>query len=97
MSYPEGTPERELQDAMEVLNATVEKVARLNGSVKDGFYIQDWAVVGAAIRADDDPTIVMWVVPGTPMATYQLHGLIDLSDKWLVTGGNDLDDNNNEE
>lgn len=92
MSYAEGTPERALQDALAELNAAVEKVARLNGSVPDGFYVQDWAVIGAASRADDDPTVIMWAVPGTPMATYQLHGLIDLADRWIVQGSNDLTD-----
>jgi len=97
VSYAEGTPERALQDALEELNTAVEKVARLNGSVPIGFYVQDWAVIGAASRADEDPTVIMWAVPGTPMATYQLHGLIDLADKWIVTGGNDLDIDDGEE
>lgn len=92
MSYAEGTPERELQDAMDELNTAVEKVARLNGSVPEEFYIQDWALIGGATRVDHDPNIIMFAIPGTPMATYQLHGLLDLADKWLVTGENALPD-----
>lgn len=99
MTYAEGTPERELQDAMESLNIAVERVARLNGSVPENFYVQDWAVVGAATRVDRDPTVIMFAVPGTPMATYQLHGLLDLADKWIVSdpGSNDLEDAENED
>jgi hypothetical protein len=91
VSYPDGTPERELQLAVEDLNAAVEKVVRLNGSVPDNFYIQDWAVIGAATRVDDNDTIIMFAVPGVSMATYQLHGLIDLADRWIVVGPDSQD------
>lgn len=89
MTFAEGTPERELQDAQLALDAAVERVVRLNGSVPEGFYVQDWAVVGSATKIDGEHTINMWVVPGTTMATYQLHGLLDLVDKWIVMGEQD--------
>lgn len=89
MSYAEGTPERALQLAQQELSSAVEKVARLNGRVPEGFYVQDWVVLGSASKISDDPALIMFVIPGTPMATYQLHGLIDLADRWLVLGEND--------
>lgn len=84
MSYPEGSDEKALQDAEHDLSAAVERVARLSGSVPDGYYMQDWAVVGAAAQAEGQRKIVMFAIPGTPMVTYQLHGLLDLADKWIV-------------
>lgn len=95
MSYAEGTPERELQEAMTELDAAVEKVARLSGTVKDGSYIQDWAVIGGAAHPEGGSS-TMFVVPGTSMTTYQLHGLLDLTDIWVVSGGAD-DDNDDDE
>lgn len=86
---------------MRELSAAVEKAVRINGSVPNGFYIQDWAVVGAAVNLDNPDAIVMFATPGTAMAAYQLHGLLDLTDKWIVadptsTLDNDDDDDNDE-
>lgn len=93
MSYAEGTPERALQDALTALDTAVESVARLSGAVKDGYYIQDWAIIGGASNPDGGgSTSTMFVVPGTSMTTYQLHGLLDLTDMWVVTGGSDDDE-----
>lgn len=91
MSYAEGTPERALQDAMTELDAAVESVARLSGAVKDGYYVQDWAVIGGAAKPDGGGS-TMFVVPGTSMTTYQLHGLLDLTDMWVVTGSDERED-----
>lgn len=96
MSYAEGTPERELQIAVEDLGACIEKVARLNGSVPDGFYISDWAAVGAAISMEQVETSMLFAIPGSRMATYQLHGLLDTCDKWILSGDSDLDSDTEE-
>lgn len=73
-----------LAAALRELNVAVEKVVRLNGSVPDGFYIGDWAVVGAANMLDEPDRLIMFATPGSAMAPYQLHGLLDLTDKWIV-------------
>jgi len=77
-------PNTELGEALAELNRAVEKVVRLNGSVPDGFYIGDWAVIGAASMLDDPDRIIMFATPGSAMAPYQLHGLLDLTDRWIV-------------
>lgn len=81
----------QLQKAMEELDALVDKVARLNGSVPEGWIINDWAVVGAGVNFNDgEAGNVMFAIPVRPMPTYQIHGLLDTTDKWILTGDNDL-------
>lgn len=88
MSYASGTPERELQDAMQELSSAVEKVARLSGVVEDGYYVSDWAVCGAAVTPGTDD-VTMFSLPCRPMPQYVLHGLLDTCDTWIMAGGND--------
>jgi ABC-type sugar transport system substrate-binding protein len=73
------------QDAtMQALHEAIEAVLRANGTVPDGFYIGDWAVVGAAQSFDEPGRVIMFATPGNAMAPYQLHGLLDLADRWIV-------------
>lgn len=69
---------------MQELHEAVEAVLRANGTLPDGFYIGDWAIVGAAQSFDDSGRVIMFATPGAPMAPYQLHGLLDLADRWIV-------------
>lgn len=74
-----------IQDAnMEHLHNVVEQVLRANGTVPDGFYIGDWAIVGAAQSLEEPERVIMFATPGRPMAPYALHGLLDLADRWIV-------------
>lgn len=68
---------------MQALHEAVEAALRANGTVPDGFYIGDWAVVGAAQSLTDN-RVIMFATPGNSMAPYQLHGLLDLADRWIV-------------
>jgi hypothetical protein len=69
---------------MQALHEAVEVILRANGTVPDGFYIGDWAVVGAAQSLNPPERIIMFATPGSPMAPYQLHGLLSLTDEWIV-------------
>lgn len=89
------------QENMRTLNEVVERVLRANGTVPDGFYIGDWAVVGAAQSLEEPERIIMFATPSHPMPPYQLHGLLDLADKWIVADPmstpDDYDDSEDEE
>lgn len=69
---------------MQTLHEVIEQVLRANGTVPDGFYIGDWAVVGAAQSLEEPGRVIMFATPGAPMPPYQLHGLLSLADKWIV-------------
>lgn len=85
MAYAEGSPERENQVAQEEFFAAAEKIARLSNAVPDGFYIQDFVVVGVAQPPEGQESAV-FIVPGTSMRTDQLHGLLTYADDALMNG-----------
>lgn len=88
----------QLQKAMEELDTLVDKIARLNGSVPEGWVINDWAVVGAGVNFNDgEQGNVMFAIPVRPMPTYQIHGLLSTTDAWILTGDNDLSSEEDDE
>lgn len=68
----------------EQLQAAVEEELRANGTVPDGFYIGDYAIVGVAQSLTEPERFIMFATPGQPMQPYRLHGLLSLADKWIV-------------
>jgi hypothetical protein len=86
----------ELEQAMESISSGMNRVARLMGSVPDDYFINTWALAGAAQSLEQDDTI-LFVIPGAPMANWQLHGLLDMVDNLVCSDELHVDDYDSDE